>query len=139
MLLHSGNTLLLAASFTTLSYQYKFNTMNELVKRLATGNHPVQANRPDMEVKALQERIEIGYLHIMFKDTGTELGIKLDKQNCDYSKANFSTGEGTAHFEGCITLNYDKVKCIADIDLKTMEGEGKLVPVDEVEYKRVMA
>jgi hypothetical protein len=36
-----------------------------------------------------------------------------------------------AHLEGGLTLNYVKVRCIADIDLQTLQGKGYLVPVGE--------
>lgn len=112
--------------------------MNELVERLSSGTHPVQANRPDKSGKALQERIEIGYVHILFKETGTELGIKLNEHYCDYSKADFETPAGSIHFEGGITLNREKVRCVADIDLATMEGTGCLIPVSAEEYDHLM-
>ena len=97
--------------------------MNELVKKLSEKKHPVQANRPDKSVKALQERIDLNYVHILFEQTGTEIGIKLDRDNCDFSKANFEKGTGKVHFEGAVTLNFDKVRCIVDISLKTMKGK----------------
>ena len=37
-----------------------------------------------------------------------------------------------------LTLNYDKVKCVADIDLSTLEGKGYLVPVSDEEYVKIM-
>jgi len=30
------------------------------------------------------------------------------------------------HLEGKLTLDYVRVRCIADIDLKTLEGKGRL-------------
>ncbi|OQP61111.1 hypothetical protein A3860_05175 [Niastella vici] len=112
--------------------------MIELVEKLSAGNHPVQANRPDKTAKALKERIDLGYVHILFKETGTELGIKLNKNYCDFTRADFDTGDGILHIEGGVTLNYEKVKCVADITLKTMEGIGFLVPVNKEEYDALM-
>lgn len=112
--------------------------MNELVEKLSNGKQPVTANRPDASAQALLERIDLGYVHILFRETGTELGIKLDKKNCDFSACNFESGTGKAHFEGGITLNYDKVKCVADIDLQTMEGEGWLEPINDAAYAKLM-
>jgi hypothetical protein len=112
--------------------------MNDLVERLSKGNHPVQANRPDKSAKALKDRIDLGYVHILFKETGTELGIKLNARYCDYSNADLDNGRGTVHFEGGITLNYEKVRCVADIDLSNMEGTGLLVPVTAEEYDLLM-
>jgi hypothetical protein len=36
---------------------------------------------------------------------------------------------GRVHLEGELTLDYVKVRCIADIDLQTFKGEGYLIPV----------
>ncbi|MDN5214508.1 hypothetical protein QQ020_20675 [Fulvivirgaceae bacterium BMA12] len=113
--------------------------MNELVKRLSKKEHPVWANRPDKSVKALQERIDLNYVRILFEETGTEIGIKLDRDKCDFSKANFEKKTGKVHFEGALTLNYDKVKCIADISIRTMKGKGRLQLIENgAEYDRII-
>lgn len=113
--------------------------MNELVKRLSEGLHEVQANRPDKSGSALKERIELKYVHILFKSTGTEIGIRLDMERCNLSDVDFEQNTGVAHLEGVLTLNYDKVRCLADIDISTMEGSGKLLLEDEVAYKRIIS
>ncbi|MDN5214500.1 hypothetical protein QQ020_20635 [Fulvivirgaceae bacterium BMA12] len=100
--------------------------MNELVKRLSEKEYSVQANKPDKSVEALQRRIDLNYVHILFEETGTELGVRLDKAKCDFGKANFEKRTGKVHFEGVLTLNYDKVRCIADISIRTMKGKGRL-------------
>ncbi|MCG8318428.1 MAG: hypothetical protein MI921_02900 [Cytophagales bacterium] len=112
--------------------------MNDLVKRLSDGKRQVQANRPETKAITLKERIEIGYLHILFKETGTELGIKLDSKNCDFTGCDFEKGSGTAHFEGGVKLNYENVKCVADIDLNSLEGEGYLEPIEEEQYNEIV-
>jgi uncharacterized protein YbdZ (MbtH family) len=104
-----------------------------LVQRLAQGRHPVVVRlRPDKSVKALQESIDRGYVHITFTATkgGTELGVRLDTAACDFSRADFATPTGTVHLEGGLTLDYVKVRCIADIDLTTFEGQGHLTIVE---------
>ncbi|HLK01948.1 MAG TPA: hypothetical protein VKU39_18860 [Streptosporangiaceae bacterium] len=108
--------------------------MNELVARLAAGDHPVIAGGPNPSVKDLQYRIaEIGWVHVKFTGTrgGTELGIPLDKAACDLSGADFENSSGTVHLEGDLTLNYDRVRVIADIDLATLDGTGHLVVLEE--------
>ena len=104
-----------------------------LVKRLAQGSHPLAASlRPEKSVKALKESIDRGYVHIKFTATkgGTELGVRLDTAACDFSRADFETEKGTVHLEGGLTLDYVKVRCIADIDLTTLEGQGHLEIVE---------
>jgi hypothetical protein len=112
--------------------------MNDLVKRLSTGQHPVEAGRPEKNAKAFKECIDRDYVHIMFKNTETELGTQLNRSNCDFSGCDFESGTGSAHLEGGLILNYDKVKVVADIDLATMEGTGCLMPVGEAEYNSLM-
>jgi len=108
--------------------------MNELVKRLSEGDHPVEASlRPERTVQALKERIDRGYVHIKFTNTngGTELGVRLDPEATDLSKADFDNQTGKVHLVGGLTLNYVKVRCIADIELKTLAGKGHLEPIME--------
>ena len=113
--------------------------MDELVKLLSEKDHSVVANNPEKSIKALKERLELNYLHILFKETDTELGVTLDKENCDLSNADFEAESGSIHIEGVLTLNYERVKCVADIDIKTMEGTGKLVSMeDEAHYNKIL-
>jgi uncharacterized protein YbdZ (MbtH family) len=102
---------------------------DDLVGFLAAGAHPVEAGlRPEKTVKRLQEALERGFVHIKFTDTrgGTELGFELDRQASDLSRADFAGATGRIHVEGELTLNYQKVRCVADLDLATLSGEGHL-------------
>lgn len=110
--------------------------MDELVARLSAGDHNVEASlRPAKTVKAFKECIDRGYVHIKFTETkgGTELGFKIDRMESDFSKADFGTETGSSHLVGNLTLNYVKVKCIADIDLETLNGRGYLVALDDTD------
>jgi uncharacterized protein YbdZ (MbtH family) len=101
-----------------------------LVDRLSEGSHPVEVGlRPERTVKRFKEAIDRNYVHIKFTDTkgGTELGVSLDMNGCDFGNADFENGAGTAHIEGGLTLDYVKVKCIADIDLASLRGQGHLI------------
>jgi Core binding factor beta subunit len=103
--------------------------MNELTERLATGDHPVTVGGPQPSLEDLQYRIdEVGWIHVKFTDTrgGTDLGIKLDTEGTDLSKADWEKGTGSIHVEGNLTLNWDPVRLIADIDLSTLNGTGHL-------------
>jgi uncharacterized protein YbdZ (MbtH family) len=103
---------------------------NDLVQRLSKGQHPIEAGlRPARTVEALKERIDMGYVHIKFTDTrgGTELGVRLDPDALDLTQADFVKGVGSVHLEGGLTLDYIKVRCVADIDLSTLAGKGHLV------------
>ncbi len=107
--------------------------MNELVQRLSQGNHPVEVSlRPEKTVAAFKESIDRAYVHIKFTGPkgGTELGVKLDPDASNFTEADFEHQVGTVHLVGDLTLNYVKVKCIADIDLKTLAGSGHLEPIE---------
>ena len=106
--------------------------MDELVQRLAEGDHPVITRRAE-SVTELKESIDRGYVLITFTDTrgGTELGIRLDEALTDLSGADFEQGTGTVHLAGNLTLNYVKVRCVADLDLATLEGTGHLEILEE--------
>lgn len=109
--------------------------MNELVQRLSQEDHPVTAGGPQPSLNELRKRIEeIGYVFIKFTDTqgGTDLGVRVDKAATDVSRANFDQGTGAVHVEGTLTLNYVKVRCIADINLDTLQGTGHLAILEEV-------
>jgi len=104
-----------------------------VVDRLSEGDHAVEvALRPEKSVNRFKEAIDRDYVHIMFTGTqdGTEMGLRLDRSASDFSAADFEKGKGTAHLEGALTLDYVKVKCVADIDLGTFQGQGHLVKAE---------
>ena len=104
-----------------------------LVDRLCEGEHPVEGGlRPEPTVKLFKEAIDRKYVHIKFTDTkgGTELGVSLDMQACNFSNADFEKGVGVLHLEGGLTLDYVKVRCIAEIELESLSGRGHLVRVE---------
>ena len=108
--------------------------MDELVQQLATGDHPVTVGGPMPSVEQLRQSIDREYVHIKFTDTrgGTDLGMRLDKAASDLSAADFDQGTGTVHLEGTLTLDYVRVRCIADLDLATLNGTGHLEILEEV-------
>ncbi|WP_414582637.1 MbtH domain protein [Scytonema sp. PCC 10023] len=108
--------------------------MNELVQRLSEGEYPVEASlRPEKTATALKDCIDRGYVHIKFTNTkgGTDLGVRLDPEASNFNEADFEHQTGKVHLVGNLTLNYVKVRCIADIDLMTLNGKGHLEPVEQ--------
>jgi core binding factor beta subunit len=102
--------------------------MNELTERL-TVDQPIVMGGADPTVEELRERTgEMAYVLVKFTQTrgGTELGFPLDPDATDLSGANFENGTGSVHVEGHLTLNNDPVRCIANINLATLEGTGRL-------------
>jgi hypothetical protein len=108
--------------------------MNELTERL-TVDQPIVMGGGDPTVEELRNRTgEMGYVLVKFTQTrgGTELGFSLDRNATDLSGADFDNGAGTVHVEGHLTLNNDPVRCIANIDLTTLNGTGRLVLEEKV-------
>ena len=104
-----------------------------LVERLCEGDHPVAAGlRPERTVQLFKEAIDRNYVHVKFTDTrgGTELGVRLDPDSCDFTRADFDNGQGVVHLEGGLTFDYVKLRCISDIDLLSLEGTGRVVRVE---------
>jgi hypothetical protein len=102
--------------------------MSDLVERLSNGRHPVEASlRPERTLGALKACIDRGYVHIKFTGTrgGTELGVPVDRQLSNLA-ADFDNGTGQIHVVGDLTLDYQPVRCVADIDLASLSGEGYL-------------
>ena len=107
-----------------------------LVDCLCEGDHAKAVGlRPEKTVKLFKEAIDRSYIHIKFTQTkgGTELGFHVDEANSDSTMADFKNGNGTVHVEGSLTLDYVKVRCIADVDLSTLEGKGRLVKIEAKE------
>jgi hypothetical protein len=102
--------------------------MNDLTERL-TVDQPIIMGGSEPTVEELRERTgEMGYVLVKFTETrgGTELGFPLDREATDLGGANFDEGTGTVHVEGHLILNDDPVRCIANIDLVTLKGTGRL-------------
>lgn len=109
--------------------------MNELVQRLSAGDQHIIVGGPNPSLDEFKNRVEdMGYVFIKFTNTrgGTDLGVRVDKDATDLSQANFAQHTGVAHVEGTLTLNYVKVRCVADVDLATLNGTGHLIALEEV-------
>lgn len=110
--------------------------MDDLTRQLADGTHPVTVGGPQPSVEDLRHRVEdIGYAFVKFTGTkgGTDLGVRLDRAACETGSADFAAGTGSVHLEGTLYLNDDPIRCIADIDLATLDGTGHVVVVEESE------
>jgi uncharacterized protein YbdZ (MbtH family) len=107
---------------------------DDLLKRLSEDDQHVEVSlRPEKSVRALKERIDLGHVHLKFTETrgGTELGVELDRDSVNLSHADFDGQKGNVHLEGGLTLNFVKVRCVADIDLATLAGKGRLQVVEQ--------
>jgi len=110
--------------------------MSELVQKLSIGEHPVIASlRPTASAQALKECIDRGYVLVKFTGTrgGTELGVKLDPAATVLTTADFTRAEGSVKLVGTLNLDYVDVRCVAEIDVKSLAGTGRLEPVAQPE------
>ena len=103
--------------------------MNELVQKLATGEHKVIfPSRLDDPAQELKDCIDRDYVFVKFTETrgGTELGFRLDPEHSDLSQADWENKTGKIRLAGNLSLDYVKVRCVGDIDIATLEGTGHL-------------
>jgi len=109
--------------------------INELVQKLSEGNHEVVIGYRSESYEDIKTRLQDGYMHIKFTQTrgGTELGINVDADTVNLEDVDFINGNGLLHIEGTINLNYNEVRCIADVDLKTRKGQGHLKIIQQEE------
>jgi len=100
-----------------------------LVSRLSRGDHPVEISlRPQPSPAALAQAIDRGYVFVRFTGTrgGTELGVELDRAASDLDGADYEAGSGRIKLVGDLTLDFEPVRCVAEIDLATLSGRGRL-------------
>ncbi|MDJ0836427.1 MAG: MbtH domain protein [Acidobacteriota bacterium] len=106
--------------------------MNELVQKLAEGDHRVVVARADGSARELKNMIDRDYVLVKFTETrgGTELGYRLDKERSALDSGNFDECTGSITLAGNLNLNYVDVRCVATVDLATLEGHGHLEILD---------
>jgi hypothetical protein len=102
--------------------------MNDLVARLCNEQSVEVRLRPQRTTTAFREQIDRGIVHLRFLETcgGTELSVHIDPQGSDLDKADFEKGTGSVKLIGDLTLNYVKVRCLAEIHLESLSGNGRL-------------
>lgn len=102
--------------------------MDHLIERLLV-NQPIEFESRTSTLEELKERLlDMKFVFITFPETkgSTELGINVDIDLTDIKNADFTKGTGNIYVVGTCELNYQKVHCIAEIDLFTKKGLGRL-------------
>ncbi len=103
--------------------------MSELPHKLSKGDHKVIfPSRLDDPHQELQDCIGRDYVHIKFTETrgGTELGFRLDPDHSDLEGADWDNKSGKIKMAGNLTLDYVKVRCVAELDVDSLAGLGHL-------------
>jgi hypothetical protein len=95
--------------------------MNELLKFLLQGPHPVIASRVK-SVDELKRGLDQGYLLVRFTDSDgeTELSLRVLPENVN------SSSSDTIYIAGDLILDYTKVRCEIDLQLPAMDGVGTM-------------
>jgi hypothetical protein len=108
--------------------------MNDLVQRLSERRHPVEVSlRPERTLNLFKECLDRGYVHVKFTETrgGTELGFEVDRERSNLSNADLEQGTGQLVLCGELSLDFVRVRCVANIELPDMRGQGWLEPLPE--------
>ncbi|OJW46877.1 MAG: hypothetical protein BGO67_04135 [Alphaproteobacteria bacterium 41-28] len=107
--------------------------MDRLVSTLIEDKHPIELEVRTETLSELSERIKGGFVFINFTDTqgGTEIGIELDESSKKLTDTILKKDIGTLKIVGTCEINYHKVKCHAEINLKTRQGLGYLELIDD--------
>jgi len=103
---------------------------DDLVSYLSVGDHPVEARASSPE--QFLQRIEAGRVSLRFTETrgGTELGLKVDPVATVVTRESVSTTAGNVRLVGDLTLNYRKMRLVADLALDNLKGSGHLESVE---------
>ena len=102
--------------------------MSALVEKLSQGEHPVSLVRYK-DIAGFKEALARGFVLVKFTQTqgGTEIGVSLEETPSGVDLENKSVS-----LRGSLTLDYQPVRCIANVDLETLTGYGCLETVKAV-------
>jgi uncharacterized protein YbdZ (MbtH family) len=105
-----------------------------IVDFLTEGVHPVSLKPTNKNGFELEDSLKRQFVHFTFADTQgkTTVGIKIDPQKTVLNSVDFEHQLGTIHMEGTFILDYVLLKCGMDIDLVTLEGEGRVEILEEL-------
>lgn len=101
----------------------------DLVERLCATSHKLRVVvRPENSDTAFKDALDRGFVQIEFTETqgGTVLGFPVDTEQSDLSQMSGNKQNGQVVIVGLLTLNFQKVRCVATIALKDLTGMGKL-------------
>jgi len=102
--------------------------MSALVEKLSQGEHPVSLVRYK-DIAGFRQAIERGFVLVKFTQTrgGTEIGVSLEE-----NATGVDLESKRVTLRGSLTLDYQPVRCIANVDLDSLTGYGCLERVKAV-------
>jgi len=101
--------------------------MSDLPQRLAESQPVTFLPRRDDGFSELKAAVDRKFVHVRFTETrgGTEIGVPLEAGS-DLSGADWEGRKGTIHIEGELELDGVRARCIADLDIASLQGTGRL-------------
>ena len=102
--------------------------MDSLVEKLKV-RQPVEFESRTKSLDDIKKRLlETKFVFVTFPKTNgqTEIGISVDTDAINVKDADFNQGNGTISITGTCELNYQKIRCVADIDLASKKGMGHI-------------
>ncbi|MEU3650024.1 hypothetical protein AB0E59_42125 [Lentzea sp. NPDC034063] len=105
--------------------------MDALVQQLCTAEHDITASRIG-SVDELRGSLGRGYLLLEFEGTrgGTELGVRLDDEAVNHAANDLDREAAVVRLTGGLRLNQVDVRCVAELNVETMRGTGRLTVVE---------
>lgn len=103
--------------------------MSGLVTALSERDRPIVVGGVEPTTTDFVARLTgLRYVVLRFTGTrgGTEVGFALDDTGTDLSGADLVAGSGRVRVAGDLTVDGVPVRCVADIDLTTLAGTGRL-------------
>lgn len=100
-----------------------------LVTFLSQGVHPITTGPTNKNCRELKESLDRRHVHLTFQDTqGTTcIGIKLDIEKSVYNPEDLDREQGNLHIEGTLVLDFVPVRCVVDLQLPSLDGNGFLI------------
>lgn len=105
---------------------------DDLVRRLTTGDHPLEVSMRERTPQAFRDAIERDCVRVKFTETRgqTELGIRLDREATRLDGGDFDAGAGSVSLVGTLELDFVPVRCFATVNVADLKGSGRLEPLD---------
>ena len=101
--------------------------MSALVEKLSRGEHPVSLARYK-DIAGFKQAIERGFVLVRFQTrNSTEIDVSLEE-----NANGIDLESKSINLRGSLTLDYQPVRCIANVDLESLTGYGRLEMVKAV-------
>lgn len=115
--------------------------MSELTDTLLSRRHPATAGGHDRSAAAFIDAI-VARKHVLIRlpgtRGGTEVSFPLDERATDLSAADLRLGTGTVHLEGDLTVDFEVLRCVVEVDLATLAGSSVFQPAIPVRQPQVI-